>query len=167
MVFEVKGFLLCACYAAALGVVSFVFGRVLPKRWFRGDKFPWRTHAWEQKVWDALKIRRWQAKVPDMSRLFTKIMPAKKLTRQTAANLPRMIQETCVAEFTHALLSIAGLAMLWIWSGAGGIAFAVIYILLGNIPFLLIQRYNRPRLQKLLAMQQQRAKRKESASCAH
>ena len=44
-----------------------------------------------------------------MSRIFVKIMPEKKLTKENYENLPRMIEETCVAEWTHILLSIAGL----------------------------------------------------------
>ena len=108
-----------------------------------------------------LRIRKWQAKVPDMSKLFKKFMPEKKLTRQTVQKLPLMIQETCVAELTHGLLCLAGLALLKIWPGPGGIILTVIYILFGNLPFLLIQRYNRPRLQKLLARQRLRAKQKE------
>ena len=41
--------------------------------------------------------------------------------------------------------------------GAGGALFAAVYILFGNLPFLIIQRYNRPRLVRLLAMQQRRS----------
>ena len=64
--------------------------------------------------------------------------------------------ETCVAELTHALLCIAGLALLWLWPGTGGIVLFALYVLLGNIPFILIQRYNRPRLQKLLRAAERR-----------
>ena len=148
-----KAFIICLCYAAGLGVLSFFLGRLLPKRWLHPDKFPFRTYAWEEKLWKALQIRKWQAKVPDMSRIFTNIMPAKKLKRQTLSDLPRMIQETCVAEWTHGILSIAGLAMLWFWPGIGGICMTAVYILLGNLPFIVVQRFNRPRLQKLLLRQ--------------
>ena len=152
----------CFAYAAILGVLSFFLGRLLPKRWLRPEKFPFRTYAWEEKLWKTLQIRKWQSKVPDMSRLFKKLMPEKKLTRQTAQDLPLMIEETCVAELTHGLLCLAGLALLKIWPGAGGTILCVIYIVFGNLPFLLIQRYNRPRLQKLLARQACRAKQKET-----
>ena len=153
--------ILCLCYAATLGLVSFLLGRALPKNWIHPNRFPFRTYAWEDKLWKVLRIRKWQAKVPDMSKLFKKFMPEKKPTRQTVQNLPLMIQETCVAELTHGLLCLAGLALLKIWPGPGGIILTVIYILFGNLPFLLIQRYNRPRLQKLLARQRLRAKQKE------
>lgn len=148
--------LVCLFYMAALGVGSFALGRMVPKCWFDAGRWPWRCRAWEQKLWKLLRIRQWQAKVPDMSRLFPHLMPAKKLTHETFADLPRMLQETCVAEGTHALLCLAGLYMLRLWPGMGGVVLTAAYILLGNIPFLLIQRYNRPRLQRLLALQQRK-----------
>ena len=42
-----------------------------------------------------------------------------------------------------------------------GAVVTAIYILFGNLPFLIIQRYNRPRLQKLLAAQQRRSRRNQ------
>ena len=141
----------CLVYIIALGVVSFVTGRLLPKRWFKSDCFPFRCKEKEKKLYKALRVKDWQNKVPDMSRVFTKLMPAKKLNAGTLADIPRMLEETCVAEFIHVVLSVLGLACLWLWPGFGGAAVTLVYILLGNVPFIIIQRYNRPRLQRLLA----------------
>lgn len=132
-----KHFLMCLLYIAALGVLSFVVGRLIPKHWFHADRFPWVCHPAEQKLWKRLHVRKWQAKIPDMSRIFVKIMPEKKLTKENYENLPRMIEETCVAEWTHILLSIAGLGLLKIWSGVGGVCITIIYIVLGNLPFMI------------------------------
>lgn len=153
------GFWYCVIYIAVLGILSFIIGRLLPKVWFHADRFPYKTAAGEQKIYQALRVKSWQSKVPDMSRLFRHIMPAKKMTAETVADIPRMLEETCVAELTHTLLSILGLAMLWLWPGWGGIIVTIIYILLGNVPFIIIQRYNRPRLQRLYAMQQRKRER--------
>lgn len=141
----------CLVYIIALGVVSFVTGRLLPKRWFKSDRFPFRCNEKEKKLYKALRVKDWQNKVPDMSRVFTKLMPAKKLNADTLADIPRMLEETCVAEFIHVVLSVLGFACLWLWPGFGGTAVTLVYILLGNVPFIIIQRYNRPRLQRLLA----------------
>ena len=149
-------FLSCIRYILTLGVVSFVTGRLMPKRWFHADHFPWHCDPSEQHLWKILRVRQWQGKAPDMSRLFPHLIPPKKITEETITDLPRMIEETCVAEWTHIALSVAGLAMLRIWPGVGGICITLIYILLGNLPFIIIQRYNRPRLQKLYAMQQRK-----------
>lgn len=155
-------FLHCALYLAAAGAAAFLLGRLLPKRWFRGDAFPYRCSPKEQKLFLALRVKEWQSRVPDMSRILPGLMPAKKLTAETFSDLPRMIQETCVAEFIHTLLSVTGLACLAIWPGVGGIAVTVVYVLLGNLPFIIIQRYNRPRLQRLLTLQQQKQERKNT-----
>lgn len=153
---KLGGFWGCVLYAAVLGVLSFVLGRIVPKTWFKSDKFPYRVKDGEKKVFDFLKVKKWQSKVPDMSRIFSRIMPEKRITADTLRDVPRMLQETCVAEFTHAVLSVLGLGMLFIWPGVGGVVAALVYILVGNLPFVIIQRYNRPRLQKLYDMQQRK-----------
>jgi glycosyl-4,4'-diaponeurosporenoate acyltransferase len=156
----VTSFLHCALYLAATGIGAFFLGRLLPKTWFRGDAFPYRCYPSEQKLFRVLHIKDWQSRVPDMSRILPGLMPAKKLTAETFSDLPRMIQETCVAEMIHVLLSLTGLGCLVIWPGIGGVLVTAVYILLGNLPFILIQRYNRPRLQRLLTLQCRKQERK-------
>lgn len=155
------GFWRCCIYYALLGVVSFPVGR-LSRRFLRADRFPFRVQPWEAGLYRALRVRRWQDKVPDMSRLLPALIPPKRLTEDYRARLPRMIEETCVAELVHALLSLAGLYTLRLWPGRGGRILTALYILVGNLPFIVIQRYNRPRLQRLLARQQRASERNEA-----
>ena len=111
-------FIYCLCYAAGLGVVSFVLGRLVPKEWFDYTRFPYRSFAFEKggKIYEAIGIAKWQSRVPDMSRIFPKLMPAKKIpVRPDEQTLLVMIRETCAAEATHALLILAGLGLLAIW----------------------------------------------------
>ena len=145
----------CFLYLAATGIFGFLLGRLLPKRWFSAERFPFRSQPWEEKLYRLLRVKQWQNKLPDMSRIFPKLMPAKRLTPQTMTDLPRMIEETCVAELTHTVLSFLGLAMPFLWRGAGGWIAAAVYIVFGNLTFILVQRYNRPRLLRLY--QRQRA----------
>ena len=107
-------FLKCACYLAGLGILSFVLGRLVPKTWFDYTRFPYRTFAFERngKLYEALRVSRWQSRVPDMSRLFSKLMPPKKMpARPDEQTLLVMIRETCAAEATHTLLMLAGLGV--------------------------------------------------------
>ena len=73
------GFLRCCVYYGILAVVSFFIGRLLPKSWFHGDKFPYRCASWEAKLFRFLRVHEWQDKVPDMSKIVPKLIPAKKL----------------------------------------------------------------------------------------
>ena len=149
-------FLDCVLYFAVLGIASFFLGRLLPKSWFRADCFPYRCYDFEKQLYQKLRVREWQDKVPDMSRILPMFMPPKRLTKGYQQRLPLMIQETCVAEFIHGTLILAGFACLKIWPGIGGEIMTTAYILLGNLPFIIIQRYNRPRLSRLLVKQEER-----------
>ncbi len=54
----------CLCYAAGLGVVSFVLGRLVPKEWFDYTRFPYRSFAFEKggKIYEAIGIAKWQSR---------------------------------------------------------------------------------------------------------
>jgi len=141
----------CVEYLAVLGVASFSIGRILPKSWFRYEKFPYAIYRFEHggKIYEKLRIKTWQKKLLDMSRIFPKLMPPKKFDFNGFARLPRMIQETCVAELIHGLLCFSGLYCMELWHGVGGKVIAALYFL-GNLPFIFVQRYNRPRLLRLM-----------------
>ena len=47
-----------------------------------------------------------------------------------------------------------------LWPGWGGAIVLAVWVLLANLPFILIQRYNRPRLMRLAALLRKRAQRK-------
>ena len=66
------------------------------------------------------------------------------------------MQETCVAELIHWLLLVISPAVLLFAHGPMAVLVAALYGL-SNFPFIMIQRYNRPRLRTLL----KRCKRKE------
>lgn len=150
-------FFYCIFYLAGLGLLSFLLGRLLPKRIFAYDAVPFRPFGWEKggRVYEKLGIRKWQNLVPDMSRILPGMMPAKQLVKHDLADLPLMLQETCVAEFTHLFLALAGFVCPLIWKGWVSRVLAILYFV-GNLPYILIQRYNRPRLRRLLRHQEER-----------
>ena len=159
------GFWRCGIYFAITGTFAFFAGRIVPKHWFCFDRFPYKCMAFEQsgKIYDRIRIRKWLNKVPDMSRIF-KCMPAKKITgKLTPENLHIMIRETCVAECVHGILNITGLGCFLLWDSGWCIILYGAYVLLGNLPFMLIQRHTRPRLVRILHRYE--TKGKEAIKC--
>lgn len=154
----------CVLYLAFTGVFSFLIGRMLPKKCFCADSFPYHAFVWEHggRIYEKLNIKSWQKKVPDMSRLFSWLMPRKEISQKTLQMLPRMVQETCVAEFIHMLLCVSGLYCIHLWQGLGGLLIAGLNVV-GNLAFVFIQRYNRPRLLHLLNMMERKRRPKEVA----
>lgn len=141
----------CFWFLIITGVIAFLVGRLLPKKWFCADRFPYRSFQFEQdgRIYDKLHMRKWQNKVLDMSKILPFMMPAKNLSGDYKKRLPRMLQETCVAELIHTLNCFVGLYCLKLYPGVGGVIILILYIVLFNLPFILIQRYNRPRLVRL------------------
>lgn len=147
------GIVNCILYMGVLGVAAYPVGRIISKFGPDPERFPFTEQAWELggKLYEKLQIKRWQARVPDVSQVLHRWMPRKKLhVGVTAETVRTMISETCTAEVVHNLLNLAGLRLLGLWKGAGGIIVYLIYVLFGNLPFILVQRYNRPRLKVLL-----------------
>ncbi len=147
-----KDLVRCLLYLALIGIFGFVLGRLLPKSLFHGDRFPFRPFRWERDgaVYNRLGVRKWKEKVPDMSVILPKLMPSKKLPKEPSpAHIELMIRETCVAEWIHGLLCVLGFGCVFLWKGAWGWIASVLYFL-GNIPDIIIQRYNRPKLTRIL-----------------
>lgn len=159
-----KEFLYCIIYFMATGFLGFILGRLLPKSWFLYDGFPYRCAKFERggALYDKMNIHKWQTKLPDMSRLVPWAMPAKNLKTCNSSRLLTMIQETCIAEFIHWMLCITGLGSFFILQNPFCVLLYLIYVLVFNIPFIIIQRYNRPRLLHLRYILLQREKKKNT-----
>lgn len=160
-------FLHCVIYLAVVGAAAFVAGRLLRRSWPDPDRGWWCSFPAERegRIYEKLHIRRWQKRLPDMSRILPWAIPAKRLEGRDLQRLPEMIRETCVAELIHLLLCLAGLHCLRLWRGVGGVVVAALN-LCGNLPFIIVQRYNRPRLKRLLRRSCPR-RCKEELLCVH
>lgn len=151
------GLLRCLIYLAAVGIISFAAGRLIPRDILDESCFPFRTYDFEMggRIYDKIGIKYWMNRLPDMSRIFPRLMPSKKLDGKMSEKLPVMIKETCMAELIHILLIPSGFVCLFIWRGTGGWIVTAAYEIF-NFLFILIQRYNRPRLLGLYEKVQRR-----------
>ena len=66
-----------------------------------------------------------------------------------AADPMSLVQETCVAECVHWALTLLSAGIFFLWRSGWAALLWLVYNVLGNVSFIVIQRYNRPRLQKL------------------
>lgn len=146
---------------AVIGILAHVIGEALPRRWFDASRFPYRAYAFERngRFYEALGIRKWKNVLPDKSRIapgtYRKAIRG-SAQQHSAAHMERLLQETCVAECVHwALLVISPILLFTMESPA-------VYVMtplygLSNLPYIMIQRYNRPRLAVLSARMQRKA----------
>ncbi len=127
----------------------------MPARWFRRDGWLFRCRRFERdgRVYRRLfRVHLWKDRLPEAGALFAGGFSKRRLTtagaRDRVAVLDRFIVETRRAELTHWLPVLFSLSFfLWnppdiaVWMPPIGLA--------GNLPFIIVQRSNRPRLTTL------------------
>ena len=159
----------CVSVACIVGVgfLANFIGEAFPRSIFRADRFPFRTCRWEKdgKIYEKVGVHHWKDHVPDMSRLRKKKMVPKHLGMcPTADGVHTLALETCRAEAVHAVLCLFSIGLIFLWDNRPlGVGVTVIYILC-NLPFIIIQRYNRP---ALLALEQRLRVREERKARLH
>ena len=143
----------CVAYLVLIGTLAHFAGLMLSHHHFAAHRAPWKSASWEKegRFWDrTLSVRRWMNLVPDMSRIMPDMVPKRIIGVATPKQVESLIRETCVAELIHWLLFALGFECVFIWDGVGGWIISLLFSV-GNLPFIVIQRYNRPRLVRLYA----------------
>ena len=152
--------LLCLLYIPAMGILAHMVGEALPRRWFNPEAWPFAPFKFEHngRIYDKVGVRFWKDKLPDMS----KAMP--DMTRKSvsmsggSAQAENVARETCVAETVHWVLMLLSWIIYRIYACTLGAVIAIVYAL-SHIPFIIIQRYNRPTLTLLAKRLKQREER--------
>lgn len=126
----------------------------LNSKFFDPNRLLYKTNKWENKglfYIKYLKIKKWKDYLPQYvsKNGFSKknLMSVTKLDTKYISNF---ILETCRAEWNHFVCSLYFLISFTINPMPYAVVFSVIPVAI-NLPFIIIQRYNRIRLKKLTA----------------
>ena len=97
-----------------------------------------------------LRIHRWKDRLPEAGALFEGGVSKRELPATDREGLAVFVRETRRAELTH-WWAMACSPLFLLWNPPLASALLVSYGVLANLPFILIQRYNRFRAQSVLA----------------
>lgn len=149
-------------YIAALGVASHIVGQLLPRRLILWRHFPFSSFRWENRgrIYERLHIREWKNVLPDMSRIMPDMVPKRLPANAGSQEVEVLIRETCVAELIHVVLILVSPTIIHFCRRWYGVLLCVIFAL-GNVPFILIQRYNRPKLAAVYGRMKRREELKD------
>jgi len=154
-------------YVGALGIAAHFVGEAFDRERFNENAYPFACRKWEQggRIYRRLGIRRWKDKMPDMSRILPDMFPKRLTEANSTEMVRRLIKETCVAEFIHNCLSILFFIGIWMIYDGSMKGFSLgVFAVLCNLPYVIIQRYNRPMLIRYL--QKLERKQKDAAEGA-
>lgn len=133
-----------------ISLISAYGVRILPKKFYYTCKL-FQHKKFERKIYKTIKIKNWKTKVPELGILlgFQKRYLEKDINKEY---LEKFIMESYYAELGHYLMGLLGFLIIFV-NPPEYLIFSLICSVLnlfGNLPFSLIQRYNRPRLVRIL-----------------
>ncbi len=121
----------------------------MPIHWFKpAGPFKWERNGrfYERRF----SVRSWKNRLPDAAPWFGGGFAKGMLTDTRPDYLDRFIRETWRGELCH-WTAIACAPVFFLWNPWWGDLIIVAYALAANLPCILVQRYNRARLQTVLA----------------
>ncbi len=125
---------------------------ILPDRLYSPDSFFFRTHRFEKEghiYKTVFHVNSWKHLLPDGGSLLNKRGFAKKrLQSFSNENLQRFLIESARGELTH-WLAIVPFWLFGFFAPPEVIWYMLAYALIVNLPCIIAQRYNRPRVHRL------------------
>ena len=155
VIFLPVGWMVALCFIVwpVLQVGAAFIALFLPDRIYTPDRFFFKAHRFERegRIYDQIfKVSRWKHLLPDGGMVWKKHGYAKKhLTDFSPQNLSRFLIESARGELTH-WLAILPFWVFGFFTPPGVVWLMLLYALAVNMPCILAQRYNRPRIQRVM-----------------
>lgn len=138
-------------------IIPWLVRFLVPKRLFDENIWLFKERSFESSFYRKIKVNKWKGKLPDAERLirFQRSYLPQNIDK---AYINRFITECCIAELGHLAVGISGFFSLLFpvffpqnLQLRVGIIFFVMSVidLFAQSLFIIIQRYNRPRLIRL------------------
>lgn len=124
----------------------------IPINWFARHESWFKSFSWEQEgqIWQQLfRVKKWKEYIPDGTLFISNGYNKSQLHGADSSSLYDFLLESIRAEYVHWLTILPGfIFFLWnpVWAAWLNIAYAVLF----NVPLIVVQRFNRPRLERLL-----------------
>ena len=144
-------FLRMASIVGILGIIAFFTGESVPRERYDPERFPYKCYPWERggQIYEKLGVKWRKRHGIDMSRLLKGVFPKQHTMSRDPEHLRRLVQEMCNAELVHWILTFLSPVFALLIEGWYGIVIAVGYAV-SNLGDVIIQRYNRPRINMIL-----------------
>lgn len=139
-----------AVWAGWSGVVGWSAHRLPPAALSR-ERWLTRIRPWERdgRTWERLGVRRWKDRLPEAGDLFVGGMSKRSLPGRSPDDLARFAAETRRAELVHWTIPLV-LPLFALFNPPVLLAAMGAYAVLANVPCIVVQRFNRARILRVL-----------------
>lgn len=134
----------------------------IPLNWLNPNHWLFQTFKWEKEglIYDRLfRVKSWKKYIPNGSAVYKGAFSIKNLKNFDVSYLKRWLKESVRAELCHWLMIIPGF-LFFFWNNVAVGWLMVAYAFLNNLVPIVMQRFNRPRMRKLLNKMEDRSPQK-------
>ena len=145
--------LLCFIVWPLLQIIASLISHLIPDRYYWADSAFYRSHHFERdgRIYSEIfHVNKWKHPLPDGATIWNKkAFRKKKMANFSPETLDRFLVESARAEMTH-WLAILPFWVFGFFTPPSVIFIMLIYALMANLPCIIVQRYNRPRVKRIL-----------------
>ncbi|NLX92333.1 MAG: glycosyl-4,4'-diaponeurosporenoate acyltransferase [Clostridiales bacterium] len=137
----------------AIQLIVPLFCLQISDKWLSASSGFFKTYEWEKdgEFYNrAFKVKKWKRFLPDGGAVVKSGFKKRHIDVTSKENLRKFNTESCRAELVHWLL-ILPFWIIGFIAPSFVIPVMLLYALVANLPCIIAQRYNRPRISKLLA----------------
>ncbi|MEN6570838.1 MAG: hypothetical protein ABFD24_03255 [Anaerolineaceae bacterium] len=130
---------------------------------FNPDRKWYQTKPWEKggEVYQQIfRVKDWKKFIPSGAALYKGAYEIKNMVSYSVQNVRLWLKESCRAEFCHWMMILPGF-FFFLWNSTAGAWVNLAYAILNNLVPIVMQRYNRPRVRKLLLQLERKSNTKE------
>lgn len=149
-------FILCPFIQVSAAMIC----RKIPYSRLNAETFLFRSKKWERngKIYKKLLVHKWKGLLPDGAKHFKGDFTKKHLLATNSEYLEKFVKESCRAELVH-WLGMIPFVIFFLLVPPLVAALLIVYAIFVNLPCIIAQRYNRPRLIHLYSLIKQRESR--------
>jgi glycosyl-4,4'-diaponeurosporenoate acyltransferase len=95
------------------------------------------------------KVKRWKDHMPEIADFIKSAFTKKSIKEFDNAYIEKFLLESCRAEFAHWCIIFSSVIFLF-YEGTSVFIYMFLIAILIDLPFIIIQRYNRPRIIRIM-----------------
>lgn len=144
-IIHIEAFIIFSVVITLLSIIS-------PERCYNYKNWMFKERTWEKhgKLYqERFKVKIWKNHLPELADFIKFIFPKKSIKDFRIETILKYMRESCKAEFAHWCIILSSVVFLF-YDGIPTFIYMLLIAAALNLPFIIIQRYNRPRIKLIM-----------------
>jgi len=133
-------------------IIVTIISTNLPERYYNYKNWIYKERKWENKgefYQQVFKVKRWKNHMPEIADFIKSAFSKNSIKEFDNEYIEKYLLESSRAEFAHWCIIFSSVIFLF-YEGIATFIYMLLIAILLDAPFIIIQRYNRPRIIRIM-----------------